>query len=254
MHYLLFYDVIPEYAERRLAHREAHLAHARAAVARGELVLGGALADPIDGSVLLFRAEDARVCEAFADADPYVIHGLVTRFRVRPWTTVVGATAERPIAPPAGETAPTDPATRAGLLALLRAEKHWVLSSVAADGAPSSAVVGVAVTDDVDLVFDTLETTRKASNVARDDRVSLVMWSGAVTAQIEGEATRIPPEDPAVGAYLRTFPDGRSRLVWPGIAHFRVRPRWIRVSDFSGSEPVVVEVPRSSFDASALVR
>lgn len=248
MHYLLFYDVIPAYAERREAHREAHLAHARAAALRGELVLGGALADPVDGAVLLFRAESARVCEAFAEADPYVVHGLVTGFEVRPWTTVVGATAERPIAP-----APTDRATKAGLLALLRSEKHWVLSSVGPGGAPSSAVIGVAVTDDVELVFDTLETTRKASNIARDARVSLVMWSGAVTAQIEGDATRVPTEDPAAASYLdsylKAFPDGRERLGWAGIAHYRVRPRWIRVSDFSGDAPVVVEVAPASLEA-----
>jgi uncharacterized protein len=90
MHYLLFYDGAPDYAERRLPFREAHLAHARAAVERGELLLGGALADPIDGAVLLFRGESPAVAERFAAADPYVIGGLVTRWHVRPWTTVVG--------------------------------------------------------------------------------------------------------------------------------------------------------------------
>ena len=90
MHYLLFYDVVPDYAERRLQLRAAHLAHARAAVDRGELLLGGALADPIDGAVLLFRADSPAVAEAFAAADPYVTNGLVTRWRVREWTTVVG--------------------------------------------------------------------------------------------------------------------------------------------------------------------
>ena len=90
MHYLLFYDVVHDYAERRLPLRAAHLAHARAAHAHGELVLGGALADPVDGAVLLFRGESPAAAEAFAAADPYVVHGLVTRWRVRAWTTVVG--------------------------------------------------------------------------------------------------------------------------------------------------------------------
>src|SRR5262245_36873508 len=90
MHYLLFYDVVPDYVERRAAHRAEHLALARAAVARGELVLGGALADPVDGAVLLFRGDSPAVVEAFVAADPYVRHGLVTRWRVRTWTTVVG--------------------------------------------------------------------------------------------------------------------------------------------------------------------
>ncbi len=90
MHFLLFYDVVPDYAERRVPLRAAHLAHARAAVARGELVLGGALADPVDGAVLLFRCDSAEVVEAFVAADPYVAAGLVTGWRVRKWTTVVG--------------------------------------------------------------------------------------------------------------------------------------------------------------------
>lgn len=90
MHYLLFYDVVPNYAERRLPFRAAHLAHARAAVARGELVLGGALADPVDGAVLLFDCDSPATVEAFIAADPYVTNGLVTAWRVREWTTVVG--------------------------------------------------------------------------------------------------------------------------------------------------------------------
>ena len=90
MHYLLFYDVVENYAERRTPFRAAHLAHAWAAADRGELVLGGALADPIDGAVLLFQGESPATAEAFAAADPYVTNGLVTRWRVRPWTTVVG--------------------------------------------------------------------------------------------------------------------------------------------------------------------
>jgi len=90
MHYLLFYDVAEDYVERRAALRAEHLDHARQAHARGELLLGGALADPVDGAVLLFRGDTPAVAEAFAAADPYVRHGLVTRWRVRPWTTVVG--------------------------------------------------------------------------------------------------------------------------------------------------------------------
>jgi uncharacterized protein len=90
MHYLLFYDGAPDYAERRLPFRAAHLAHAWAAVGRGELLLGGALADPIDGAVLLFQGDSPAAAEAFATADPYVTNGVVTHWRVRPWTTVVG--------------------------------------------------------------------------------------------------------------------------------------------------------------------
>jgi len=94
MHYLLFYDVVPDYVERRNAFRAEHLALARAAHARGELVLGGALADPVDGAVLLFRGNTPAAVEAFVAADPYVRHGLVTHWRIRPWTTVVGDDAQ----------------------------------------------------------------------------------------------------------------------------------------------------------------
>jgi uncharacterized protein YciI len=90
MHYLLFYDVVNDYVKRRAAFRSVHLSHARAAHERGELILGGALADPVDGAVLLFRGSSPAVAEEFAKADPYVRNGLVTTWRVREWTTVVG--------------------------------------------------------------------------------------------------------------------------------------------------------------------
>jgi len=90
MHYLLFYDVVDDYVERRASFRGPHLRHALAAHERGELILGGALADPVDGAVLLFRGASPAVAEQFAKADPYVRNGLVTTWRVREWTTVVG--------------------------------------------------------------------------------------------------------------------------------------------------------------------
>jgi hypothetical protein len=91
---LLLYDVVPDYVERRVPLRAAHLAHARAAVSRGELVLGGALANPPDGAVLLFKGDSPAAAEAFAAVDPYVLGSLVTSWRVREWTTVVGPDAE----------------------------------------------------------------------------------------------------------------------------------------------------------------
>lgn len=96
MHYLLFYDVVDDYVSGRAPFRSAHLALAREAVARGELVLGGAFANPPDGAVLLFRGASPAVAEAFARQDPYVRNGLVTRWYVREWTTVIGAGAEAP--------------------------------------------------------------------------------------------------------------------------------------------------------------
>ena len=94
MHYLLIYDVVEDYVERRAPLRAEHIALARAAEVRGELVLGGALANPADGAVLLFRGDSPAGAERFAAADPYVANGLVTRWRVREWTTVVGKDAE----------------------------------------------------------------------------------------------------------------------------------------------------------------
>lgn len=93
MHYLLFYDAAEDYEQRRVPFRAAHLRHAREAVARGELVLGGALANPVDGAVLLFRGASPAIAEAFAKSDPYVLNGLVRSWRVREWTTVVGVDA-----------------------------------------------------------------------------------------------------------------------------------------------------------------
>jgi uncharacterized protein len=87
------YDVVDDYVERRAPLRAAHIALAREAIARGELVLGGALANPADGVVLLFKGDSPKAAEAFAAADPYVKNGLVTSWRVREWTTVVGRDA-----------------------------------------------------------------------------------------------------------------------------------------------------------------
>jgi uncharacterized protein YciI len=99
MHYLLFYDAAEDYLARRAEFRSAHLAKAWASHQRGELVLGGALADPVDGAVLLFRGSSPEVAEAFARVDPYVTNGLVTRWRVRAWNTVAGSDAATPVYP-----------------------------------------------------------------------------------------------------------------------------------------------------------
>jgi uncharacterized protein YciI len=99
VHYLLIYDVVDDYVALRAPLRAAHLARAREALARGELVLGGALANPADGAVLLFRGESPAAAEAFAKSDPYVLNGLVRQWRVREWTTVVGRDAEVALPP-----------------------------------------------------------------------------------------------------------------------------------------------------------
>jgi uncharacterized protein YciI len=98
MHYLFFYDVSADYVERRVPLRDEHSALAWAAQADGRLILADALADPVDGAVLLFEGESAAGAEEFARADPYV--RALTRWHVRPWTTVVGEIAVAPAHPP----------------------------------------------------------------------------------------------------------------------------------------------------------
>lgn len=96
MHYLLFYEVAEDYMERRGEFRSQHLQMAWEAHDRGELLLGGALEEPVDGAVLLFEGESSEVARRFAKTDPYVLNGLVKNWRVRPWLTVAGEKAARP--------------------------------------------------------------------------------------------------------------------------------------------------------------
>ena len=89
-YYALFYYLVEDHLARRAAYREEHLRLAREAHGRGELFLAGALADPADRALLIFRAPGRSVAEEFARNDPYVLRGLVTRWEVRPWTVVIG--------------------------------------------------------------------------------------------------------------------------------------------------------------------
>lgn len=99
MHHLLVYNSAADYMDRRPQFRAEHLALAIAAHDRGELLLAGALADPADRAVLVFRGAGPAPAEAFAAADPYVRHGLVTGWQVRRWNTVIGDGAEPPAGP-----------------------------------------------------------------------------------------------------------------------------------------------------------
>jgi hypothetical protein len=99
MHYLLFYKVSDEYLDRRGQFRSLHLAKAWEASEAGELVLGGALANPADQAILLFKGDSPEVAENFARTDPYVLNGLVKKWTVREWTTVAGTDAAVPVRP-----------------------------------------------------------------------------------------------------------------------------------------------------------
>jgi len=117
MHYLLFYEVGEDYVSRRAEFRDAHLEKAWKASARGEHVLGGALANPVDGAVLLFKGDSPEVAEEFAKADPYVTSGAVKRWHVREWSTVAGEEAAAPVRPdavPPAKNTPSDSSNTVG--------------------------------------------------------------------------------------------------------------------------------------------
>jgi uncharacterized protein len=97
VHFLLFYQFVPDHLQRRPLHRSQHLRLAWEAHRRGELILAGALAEPVDAALLLFEGENDNSARAFAAADPYVKAGLVTQWSVRPWTTAVGEAAATPV-------------------------------------------------------------------------------------------------------------------------------------------------------------
>jgi uncharacterized protein YciI len=99
MHFLLIYDAAADYLQRRTEFRAEHLALAWQAVQRGELLLGGAVGEPADSALLLFRCESADIPAAFAKADPYVVNGLIKSWQVKPWHTVVGEDAANPVQP-----------------------------------------------------------------------------------------------------------------------------------------------------------
>jgi hypothetical protein len=133
---------------------------------------------------------------------------------------------------------------RGELFGYLAAQRYGVQASAGAGG-PQAAVVGIAVTEDLEIVFDTLASTRKMRNLERDPRLAFVIgWSDEQTAQLEGVA------DFPQGAELRrlqrryfeVWPDGPQRLSWPGITYVRVKPRWIRYSDFRRSPPRIEEL------------
>lgn len=90
MYYILFYKTVENYLERRVPLREKHLAYATASHQRGELFIAGALADPADNAVLVFKGDSSSVAEQFAKNDPYVLSGLIKEWKVRPWTVVIG--------------------------------------------------------------------------------------------------------------------------------------------------------------------
>jgi len=139
--------------------------------------------------------------------------------------------------------------TRERLYEFMNAHKLAVLATVAMDGSPQAAVMGIAVTPELEIIFDTLRSTRKYRNLRTNPRVAFVIGGeGEVTVQYEGIA-----EEPADAelrackeAYFAKWPDGPQREHWPGMTYIRVRPAWIRYSDFNEASREIAEM---TFDA-----
>jgi pyridoxine/pyridoxamine 5'-phosphate oxidase len=142
--------------------------------------------------------------------------------------------------------------TKDDLLAFLRTQKWAVEASVSVHGGAQAALVGVGVTDELELVFDTIASSRKAVNLKANPNAAFVIggWMAGDerTVQVEGIVDFPLGEvlDRVKAAYFAVFPDGPSRLAWPGITHARMRPTWIRFSDYRVTPPVIEEF---TFDA-----
>jgi len=127
----------------------------------------------------------------------------------------------------------------------MRRHRIGVIASVNATGLPQAAVIGFAITEDLEIVFDTLNTTRKYANLKNNPRAALVIgWDDEITVQYEGEACELSDSELAKykQIYFQTYPDGPEREKWPGIAYFVVRPTWARFSDFTVDPPRIVEL------------
>jgi len=136
---------------------------------------------------------------------------------------------------------------RADVLNFMRGHSLAVQSSVSPAGVPQAAVVGFVVTDDFEIVFDTLDTTRKVANLRRNPRCALVV-GGLVdnderTVQLDGISDEPAGSDleRLKELYFVRFPDGRARQHWPGLIYVRVRPAWLRFSDFNQSPAAIAE-------------
>ena len=143
--------------------------------------------------------------------------------------------------------------TRAALLTFLRSRRYAVESSVHPSGTPQSAIVGIAVSDDFEIVFDTLDTSRKGQNLRQRSDIAFVIGSlegnDERTVQYEGTADEPQGADRArlTELYFGVFPDGRERQKWPGLTYVRATPRWLRYSDYNVAPPAILE-----WDATAL--
>ena len=134
--------------------------------------------------------------------------------------------------------------TKEEIYNFIQKHKLGVLASVSSAQLPEAAVVGIAVTSDLELIFDTLGETRKCRNLRLNPRIAFVIgWDDEITLQFEGEADE--PKGNELEHYKQVYfekwPDGREREQWLDITYFRVRPTWMRYSDFNQNPPQIVE-------------
>lgn len=144
--------------------------------------------------------------------------------------------------------------SKAEILAFLRAHRLAVQATASPDGEPQAAVVGYAVTDAFEIVFDTLASTRKAENIRRNPKLAFVIGglkrADERTVQYEGVADEPRGEELEAlkQTYYAVFPDGPSRLSWPGLIYVRVKPTWIRYSDYNADPPEIVEMQAAELE------
>jgi len=137
--------------------------------------------------------------------------------------------------------------TQADLVAFFAQHKLGVLGTIGPAGTPQSALVGIAVTSQLEIVFDTVKSSRKYPNLIARPPCSFVIggWgAGEQTVQFEGVARELAGLDLARcrDAYFQVWPDGPARMTWPGIVYFAVQPTWIRYSDFDRNPPLIEEL------------
>jgi hypothetical protein len=139
------------------------------------------------------------------------------------------------------------PITIADVLAFVRTQRFAVQASLGPDDSIQAALVGIAATDSLEIVFDTLATTRKAQNLRSSSRTALVIggWTAGDERTVQYEGLADEPTtaelDRLRAAYFAAWPDGPSRANWPGLTYIRVRPTWLRYSDFNQDPPVIAE-------------
>lgn len=126
----------------------------------------------------------------------------------------------------------------------IKRQRYGVIASISSTGNPQSAVVGIAITDEIEVIFDTLSATRKYRNLTTNPRCSMVFFDGEKTLQFDGLVFEPRGADLSryQDAYFSTWPECREHTSWPGIAYLVARPDWVRFSDFDQRPPFVREL------------